>query len=87
MGGHQKYNINEASVDELEQIPGVDHGMAETIVDFREHRGRIHNIEELADVGQIEPDEMDRLRDWLTVGSERSGSLEFEGRGEDPDSL
>lgn len=87
MAGHEKFNINEASVDELERIPGMDHAMAETIVQFREQRGSIHNIEELADVEQIEPEEMNRLREWLTVGSERSGFLEYEGKGEEPDAL
>jgi competence protein ComEA len=87
MAGHQKLNINEASLDELERIPGVDHGIAETLVHFREQRGGIYNIEELTDVKQIEPGEMNRLREWLTVGSERSGFLDYEGTAEEPDSL
>ena len=85
MVGHQKLDINEASAQELEQIPGVDHGLAETIVEFRERRGWIHNLEELTDLGQIEPGEMDELRGRLTVASERSGSLDFEGQKEEPD--
>ena len=85
MAGHQKYDINEASAQELEQVPGVDHGLAETIVEFRERRGWIHNLEELADIGQIQPEEMEELRHWLTVGSERTGSLDFEGQKEEPD--
>jgi competence protein ComEA len=87
MAGHQKYNINEASIEELKQIPGIDQGMAETIVEFRERRGGIYNIEELADVEQIEPEEMNQLREWLTVGSERSGFLDYEGKREEPDAL
>jgi hypothetical protein len=32
---------------------------------------------------QIEPQEMGQLREWLTLASERSGSLEYE----EPDAL
>jgi len=87
MAGHQRYGFNEASAQELEQIPGVNHGMAETIIDFREQRGWIHNIEELADVQQIDPNEMKQLREWLTVASQQSGSLDFEGQKEEPDTV
>jgi len=85
MGGHEKYNINEASRDELTRIPGVDDSTAEAIIRFRERRGGIYNLEELGDVEQIESDEMDRLREWLTLASERSESLEYEGPKEEPD--
>jgi competence ComEA-like helix-hairpin-helix protein len=84
-GHHQRYSINEASTRELEHIPGVDHGMAETIVEFRDRRGWIHNLEELTDVQQIPAEEMKQLRDWLTVGSKRSGALDYEGQKEEPD--
>jgi competence protein ComEA len=85
MAEHKKYSINEASLEELAQIPGVDDKMAETIVEFRERRGRIHNLEELADIEQIEPEEMDQLREWLTVASEKTGYMDFEGQKEEPD--
>jgi len=85
MADHQKYNVNEASKEDLTQIPGVDDGMADAIIEFRERRGWIHNLEELADVGPVEPQDMDQLREWLTVASESSGSLEYEGKEEEPD--
>lgn len=85
MAGHKRYDINEASKDDLAEIPGVDDRMAEAIVEFRERRGWIHNLEELADVGSVEAKDMDQLREWLTTASERSGSLDYEGRNEEPD--
>ena len=87
MAGHKKYNVNEASEEELAQIPGVDDSMAEAIIEFRERRGWIHNLEELADVGPVEAKDMDQLREWLTTASERSGSLEYEGQKEEPDTV
>ncbi len=85
MAEHRKYSINEASREELAEIPGVDNSKAEAIIEFRERRGWIHNLEELADVGEIEAKDMDQLRKWLTTASERSGSLEYEGQKEEPD--
>jgi len=87
MAEHTKYNINEASKEDLAQIPGVDDSMAEAIIEFRERRGWIHNLEELADVGSVEAKDMDQLREWLTTASDRSGSLEYEGQKEEPDTV
>jgi len=85
MIGHEKYSINEVSKDELTQIPGIDESTALAILDFRERRGWIHNLEELGDIEQIDDREMHELREWLTVASERSGSLDYEGQKEEPD--
>ncbi len=85
MTEHKKYSINEASKEDLAQIPGVDSDKAEAIIEFRERRGWIHNLEELSDIGEIDAKDMDRLRKWLTLASERSGSLEYEGKEEEPD--
>ncbi len=84
---HKKFNINEASKEELEQIPGVDENAAEAIIRLRERRGWINNLEELRDVEEIAPQEMGELHEWLTLASERTGSLEYEGKEEDPDAL
>jgi competence protein ComEA len=35
MAGHKKYSINEASREELTQIPGVDESTGEAIIQFR----------------------------------------------------
>ena len=87
MAGHKKYDVNEVSKDDLTRIPGVDDRMAEAIVEFRERRGWIHNLEELADVGPVEARDMDQLREWLTTASERTGSLDYQGQKEEPDAL
>ncbi|MCU0913508.1 MAG: helix-hairpin-helix domain-containing protein [Planctomycetes bacterium] len=64
MVGHERYSINEASKDELTQIPGIDEATAQAILDFRERPGWIHNLEELGDLGQIDQREMHELREW-----------------------
>jgi competence protein ComEA len=85
--GHKKYNVNEASREELEQIPGVDEEMAEAIIQFRDSRGWINNLEELRDIEGIGPQEMSEFHQWLTLASQRTGSLEYEGKEEEPDAL
>ncbi|MGE5296191.1 MAG: ComEA family DNA-binding protein [Solirubrobacterales bacterium] len=85
MADHQRFSINDASTQELEQIPGVNHDMAETIVEFRERRGWINNLEELSDIQQLDRGEMKELHEWLTTASERLGSLDYEGQNEEPD--
>jgi competence protein ComEA len=84
---HQKFNVNEAAKEELEQIPGVDESAAEAIIELREKRGWINNLEELRDVKGVEPEEMSELHEWLTLASERTGFLEYEGKEEEPDAL
>lgn len=87
MADHKRYSINEASKEDLTQIPGIDDRRAEAIIEFRDRRGWINNLEELTEAGPVEPREMHQLREWLTVASERTGSLDYEGPDEEPDAL
>lgn len=70
MAKQLKININEASMDDLTRIPGVDVGVAKAIIEFRNSHGRIDDLEELEDMEPIQPEDIDNLRDWVTVGSE-----------------
>jgi len=69
MAKQQKIDINAASIDELTRIPGVNEETAEAIVDFRKNHGRINDLEELADAEEITPENLDNLREWVTVGA------------------
>ncbi len=70
MAKQQKIDINEASKDELTRIPGVDVEIAEAIIEFRDSHGRIDDLDELEDMEPIGPEDIDNLRDWVTVGAE-----------------
>jgi competence protein ComEA len=70
MAKQQKIDINEASKDQLTRIPGVGADVAEAIIEFRDSHGRIDDLEELEDMEPIRPEDIDNLRDWVTVGSE-----------------
>jgi competence ComEA-like helix-hairpin-helix protein len=78
MAKQQKIDINAASQDELTRIPGVDAGLAAAIIEFRDSHGRIDDLEELEDMEPIQPEDVDNLRDWVTVGAEPEEEKEEE---------
>ena len=78
MARHEKFDVNEATQEELSQIPGVGDATAQAIIDFRESRGRIDDISQLAEAKQINPRDIDQLREWLTAGPEEEEEEEEE---------
>jgi len=62
-----KININTASVEEIEQLPGVDRGMAES---FCESGMLIHDMTELAQLWQLTPDEAKKLEPYVDFYAE-----------------
>jgi competence protein ComEA len=82
MAMHEKFNVNEASKDELTQIPGLGDKTAQAIIEFRETHGWIDDISDLEDAEQINPRDIDRLREWLTTGSAEESE---ESAGEEDD--
>ena len=51
--GGGKISINEASKQQLEQLPGVGESLAQRIVDYRQTQGRFQNLEDLRNVSGI----------------------------------
>ena len=51
--GGGKISINEASKQQLEQLPGVGEALAQRIVDYRQAQGRFQNLEDLRNVSGI----------------------------------
>lgn len=60
-------NINSASADELETIPGVGPVTAAAIIEWRETNGPFTSIEQLMEVSGIGERTLERLRDHVTV--------------------
>lgn len=60
-------NLNEATADELEQIPGIGPALAERIVLYRAAYGPFPHIDTLTEIKGIGPDLLDRMKPHLTV--------------------
>jgi competence protein ComEA len=61
-------DINQASVAELSQVPGIGPRLAQGIVALRARRGVFSKLENLCEVRGIGPATVRRLQSYLTVG-------------------
>jgi competence protein ComEA len=60
-------DLNAASAEELEALPGVGPSIAAAIVEHRERHGPFRSVEDLLDVPGIGPARLEELRDLVTV--------------------
>jgi comEA protein len=60
-------NINSASAQELEQLPGVGKIIAERIVAYREQNGRFRRREDLMMVSGISEKKYEEIRSMIVV--------------------
>ncbi|MBM4427651.1 MAG: ComEA family DNA-binding protein [Chloroflexi bacterium] len=60
-------NINTASLDELNALPGIGPTIAQRIIDYREQNGAFSTIEEIMDVSGVGPTTFDNIKDLITV--------------------
>jgi len=65
--GEGPVDLNSATAEELEELPGVGPAIAEAILDERERRGRFDAVEDLLDVRGIGDARLEQLRDLVTV--------------------
>ena len=63
----QLIDLNRASVEDFEQLPGVGPVLARRVVAYRESKGRFHAVEELRGVKGIGQKKLERLRRLVTV--------------------
>lgn len=64
----QPLDVNKASVEELERVPGIGPLTAQAIVSYREKNGPFRRLEELMIIRGIGEERFEKLRGWLTVG-------------------
>lgn len=60
-------DLNRATVEELEELPGIGPVLAARIVAFREENGPFASVEDLCQVPGIGPETLDALQGLVTV--------------------
>ena len=60
-------DLNRASAEQLQQLPGVGPAIAKRIVDFRDEHGPIERVDDLLKVRGIGEKSLEKLRRFVTV--------------------
>lgn len=66
-GSGQPVNLNTATAEQLDRLPGVGPVTAAAIVAFREAHGKFASVDQLGDVDGIGPARLDKLRALVRV--------------------
>src|SRR3989475_954786 len=61
-------NINTASSEELQQVPGIGPVTAEKIIQMRKSYGSFKSVDDLLAIKGIGKKRLDKMRKYLTVG-------------------
>ncbi len=73
----EKIDINKATLEELESLPGIGEKTAKNIIEYRERFGPFKSIDELEKVKGIGPKKLKILEKYLEVKD--SSSFSFSG--------
>jgi competence protein ComEA len=63
----EKVNLNTATVEQLQVLPGVGPALAKAIVDYRAKAGKFSKIEELLNVKGVGEKKFQQIKDRLVV--------------------
>lgn len=60
-------NINTASIQELDTLPGVGEATANKIINYREEKGKFNSIEEIKNVNGIGDKKYEEIKDLISI--------------------
>jgi len=63
----EKVDINRATADELESLPGIGAKTAEAIIQYRNSNGPFKCVEDLLSVKGIGPKKLEKIREHVTI--------------------
>ena len=61
-------NINTATLDELDALPGIGKTLAQSIIDYREENGLYTSVTQLTNINGIGVERLNSIMDYITVG-------------------
>src|SRR5260370_21541155 len=61
-------NINTATSQELQQVPGIGPATAEKILQMRKSYGAFKSVDDLLAIRRLGPKRLEKMRKYLTVG-------------------
>ena len=64
-------DLNQASVEQLQELPGIGPALAGRIVEFRDKQGGFERVEDLLKIKGIGEKSFQKLRPHVTVGKKR----------------
>jgi len=62
-------NLNTATAEELQQVPGIGPATAEKILQARKSYGKFKSVSDLEAIRGIGPKKLEKMRKYLTVGT------------------
>jgi competence protein ComEA helix-hairpin-helix repeat region len=62
-----KIDINKASLDELDTLPGIGEATAQDIISYREDNGPFKTIQDIMKVPRIKESRFEKIKDFITV--------------------
>jgi competence protein ComEA len=71
-----KINVNTATAEELQLLPGVGEARAEAVIALREQRGGFKSVDELTDVKGIGDVALKRIRPFVATKGKTTARIE-----------
>jgi competence protein ComEA len=62
-----KINVNTATLDQLESLPGIGEVLGQRVIDYREQHGPFHSVDDLLNVSGIGPSHLADIKESVTV--------------------